>query len=130
MQALFADALPVAPSHMATVRRMLVQPQGEITNATGHHPFGGTWPAGTEVAAKTGSANDGSGRGVRWLVGHVTRGARSWTFVSTVVGGPDVVGLAAVRRAETASVPRTSCSAATPGRSRRRRSCRSPQAAG
>jgi beta-lactamase class D len=65
---------------------MLVQPTGLVVNALGEHPFGGTWHAGTQLSAKTGSDDAEDASGVRWIVGHVQRQARSWVFVSLVTG--------------------------------------------
>jgi beta-lactamase class D len=36
------------------------------------------------------SAKSGSGRGVRWLVGHLRRDGRAWIFVSRVSGADDL----------------------------------------
>ena len=69
MLRLFGNSLPVSQHAMRTVREMLVQPTGMVVNAMGEHPFGGTWPAGTVLSAKTGSGTDKSGSTVRWLVG-------------------------------------------------------------
>lgn len=93
---LFANKLPVSDLAMRTVREVLIQPQGVIVNASGEHPFAGTWPAGTVVSAKTGSGNAKGGEQVRWLVGHVGRSGRSWLFVSCVIGGDSTPALAAV----------------------------------
>jgi beta-lactamase class D len=93
---LYEDALPVSRTAMSTVREILVQPQGMVVNANGEHPFAGPWTDGTILSAKTGSATDRSGRDVRWLVGHVHRGRRSWVFVSCVIGAPELPPLAAV----------------------------------
>ena len=93
---LFANDLPVSQSAMSIVRAVLVQPHGKVVNATGEHTFGGTWPRGTTLRAKTGSGRDQTGRQVRWLVGQVTRARRSWVFVSCVIGGDDTPPLAAV----------------------------------
>ena len=86
MLRLFGNSLPVSQHAMRTVREMLVQPKGMVVNAMGEHPFGGAWPAGTVLSAKTGSGRDNSGSTVRWLVGHVSRERRSWVFVSCVIG--------------------------------------------
>ena len=94
---LFADQLPVERRHMDTVRQLLVQPAGTVVNAAGSQRFG---PAsGVVVAAKTGAARDRSGQDVRWLVGHVARGSRSWIFVSMVMAAPDLPPAAAVELA-------------------------------
>ena len=87
---LYADALPVSKAAMRAVRAILVQPSGVVVNAAGDHPFDAPWPHGTVVSAKTGAADD-----VRWLVGHVERGQRSWVFVSCVTG-PGLEPLAAI----------------------------------
>jgi beta-lactamase class D len=93
---LFTNELPVSQNALRIVRAVLVQPHGLIVNATGEHTFGGTWPRGTTLSAKTGSGRDQTGRQVRWLVGHVARARRSWVFVSCVIGGDDTPPLAAV----------------------------------
>jgi beta-lactamase class D len=85
---LYHNDLPADRAAMKAVREMLVQPQGTVVNAAGVHSFGGTWPPGTVVSAKTGSGDDRSGRQVRWLIGHIARGSRAWIFV-TCVTGPD-----------------------------------------
>jgi len=96
LRRLYYDELPVIAKATDTVKQILVQPDGVIVNATGEHPFDAPWPAGTVLSAKTGSANYDNGRGVRWLVGHIRRGSRSWIFVSCVSGSSDVDAMAAV----------------------------------
>jgi beta-lactamase class D len=87
LERLFEDALPISHEAQEIVRRILVQPAGSVVNATGAHPLAAPWPQGTVVSAKTGSSGSEPGRpDVRWLVGHVRRGTRSWIFVSNVVG--------------------------------------------
>lgn len=86
----YEDKLPIAPSAALAVKEMLVQPAGVVVNAAGEQPFGAPWPPDTVVSAKTGSAADKSGRGVRWLVGHVKRGTRSFVFVTCVIGPRDL----------------------------------------
>lgn len=93
---LYGNTLSVSPHATRTVREVLVQPGGRVVNAMGEHPFGGAWPPGTVLSAKTGSGTDRSGRTVRWLVGHVSRERRSWVFVSCVIGGDSTPALAAV----------------------------------
>jgi beta-lactamase class D len=102
MRRLYRDELPVSPAAMRTVRQLIVQPKGAVVNATGQHPFAAPWPPGTVVSAKTGSGTDRGGKSVRWLVGHVARGERSWLFVSCVAGGADTPALAAVEQAASA----------------------------
>jgi beta-lactamase class D len=83
---LYRGELPISGSAMRSVREILVQPPGLVVNAAGEHPLVTPWPAGAVLSAKTGSATDRSGADVRWLVGHVSRGSRSWIFVSCVAG--------------------------------------------
>lgn len=97
---LYADSLPVPQHVLQQVRTMLVQPEGAVTNAMGVHPFAAPWPSGTVLSAKTGSTSDGSGRGIRWIVGRVQRGSRAFLFVSCVVGTTDLAQDAALRLAE------------------------------
>ena len=92
----YGESLPVSREAMRTVREVLIQPAGMVVNAAGTHPFGGEWPPGTILSAKTGSGRDRSGRDVRWLVGRVSRGQRSWVFVSCVIGRGEMEPLAAV----------------------------------
>jgi beta-lactamase class D len=96
---LYADALPVSKEAMQIVRSILVQPPGLVVNALGEHPFALPWPEDAVLSAKTGSSDDDHGRSVRWLVGHIERKARSWVFVSCVVG-QRLQPLAAVNLAE------------------------------
>lgn len=93
---LYENRLAVTASAVDAVKRMLVQPTDVVVNAAGAQPFAAPWPAGVVVSAKTGSATDRSGRGVRWLAGHVSRGARSFVFVSCVIGPRDVEATAAI----------------------------------
>jgi beta-lactamase class D len=101
---LFADGLPVTARASNIVRTILVQPRGSVVNALGEHPFAAPWPEDAVVSAKTGSGNTGDGSAVRWIVGHVARGPRSWVFVSNVIGGADTPAYAAVELAERALV--------------------------
>jgi beta-lactamase class D len=96
LRRLYYDELPVSQNAIGTVRQILIQPNGVVVNATGEHPFAAPWPEDAVVSAKTGSANYDSGRGVRWLVGRVQRGQRSWIFVSCVAGAADLDAMAAV----------------------------------
>ena len=93
---LYAGTLPVAPRALDVVKAILVQPRGSVVNALGEHPFAAPWSPDTVLSAKTGSAGNGDGREARWLVGHVRQSARSWIFVSCVVGGADTAPMAAV----------------------------------
>jgi beta-lactamase class D len=96
---LYEDRLPVAPAVMTAVREMLIEPPGVVVNAAGRHPFNAPWAAGTIVSAKTGSATDASGRAVRWLIGHVKKGNRSYVFVSCVIGPRELAPDAAIELA-------------------------------
>jgi beta-lactamase class D len=93
---LYRNELPVSDRAMSIVRHILIQPNNVIASALGDQPFASPWPEGTTLAAKTGRARDGSGKEVRWLVGHVERGGREWVFVSGVVGGSDTPPSAAI----------------------------------
>ncbi|KFN43673.1 hypothetical protein N789_10375 [Arenimonas oryziterrae DSM 21050 = YC6267] len=88
--------LPVKFESMTTVMSMLLQPPGVVVNSLGEHPFDAPWPAGTSVAAKTGSGTDADGRTVRWLVGRVRREGSSYLFVSCVIGDEDTPAEAAI----------------------------------
>lgn len=92
----FSGALVVRPEALATTQAILVQPPGTVFNSMGEHPFDAPWPHGTALRAKTGSATDRSGSEVRWLVGQVRRGGRSWIFVTCVTGGTDLPADAAI----------------------------------
>jgi len=93
---LYENQLPVAPSAVTTVKELIIQPRGVVVNAAGEHSFDAPWQAGTTVSTKTGSAADRSGRGVRWLIGHVDQGGRKFIFVSCVMGPRDVEANAAI----------------------------------
>jgi beta-lactamase class D len=93
---LYENRLPIAASAISTVKQMLIQPKGIVTNAAGEHPFDAPWPAGTVVSTKTGSAADRSGRGTRWLIGHIDKSGRQFIFVSCVIGPRDVAAKAAI----------------------------------
>jgi beta-lactamase class D len=101
---LFSGRLQVKDGVADTVRRLLVQPTGHVTNASGVLEFASPWPAGAVVSAKTGSGPTGDGRAVRWLIGHVRRGQKAWVFVSNVVGLPDLSATAAIDQARQALI--------------------------
>ncbi len=85
LERLYTGALPVRRFALETVRDILVQPEGTLTNAAGSHPFGAPWPPETVVSAKTGRG-DYDGLAVHWVVGSVRRATRTWLFVSCVTG--------------------------------------------
>lgn len=93
---LYENRIPAAASAVDAVKQMLIQPPGVVVDAAGEHPLAGPWPPGTVVSAKPGRATDRSGRGVRWLAGHVSRAGRSFVFVSCVTGPRDVEATAAI----------------------------------
>ncbi len=93
---LYENTLPIGASAASTVKQMLIQPPGVVINAAGEHPFDAPWPAGTVVSTKTGSAADRSGRGTRWLIGHIDKGGRQFVFVSCVIGPREVAANAAI----------------------------------
>ncbi len=95
LQRFLDGRLRVADRAKTQVQDLIQQPDGKITNASGEFPFGAPWPEGTKLYAKTGRGRD-RGKGVRWLVGWVSRDNRVWVFVSCVVGPPDISSLAAV----------------------------------
>ena len=99
---LYAGRVGVSERAVETIRRLLIQPQGQVTNASGAIPFAEPWPDGTVVSAKTGSGPNADGRAVRWLVGHIRRATRAWIFVSNVVGPPDLPRTAAIDQASRA----------------------------
>jgi beta-lactamase class D len=99
---LYENKLPMAAPAIAMVKEMLIQPRGVVTNAAGEHPFDAPWPADTIVSTKTGSAADKSGRGARWLIGHVKKTGREFIFVSCVIGPRDVEANAAINLASRA----------------------------
>jgi len=85
--------LPVRREHVDAVRAAFEMPPGEITNATGTHPFALKWPGPLVVRAKTGNATV-AGERVSWVVGHVESRNRGWVFAARVRGGADVPGQA------------------------------------
>jgi len=93
---LYENQLPIAPAAVAAVKTMLAEPPGIVVNAAGEHRFLAPWPAGVVVSAKTGSATDRSGRGVRWLNGHIDTHGRRFVFVSCVIGSKDLDANAAI----------------------------------
>jgi len=93
---LYRGELHVSPKARETVERILVQPPGMVVNAAGEHPFGGPWPSGVVVSAKTGAGRDQRGLDIRWVIGHVSRRDRAWVFVSCVTDTEPLGMLAAV----------------------------------
>jgi beta-lactamase class D len=104
LRKLYEGRLNVTPAAANIVRQILIQPAGKVTNARGEHAFAAPWPAGTVVSAKTGSGPTGDGLVVRWLVGRIQRGTRSWIFASNMVGDSHLSPLAAIEQAERALI--------------------------
>jgi beta-lactamase class D len=100
----YGNQLPVERRAADVVRGTLVQPRGSIVNALGEHEFARPWADGVVLSAKTGSGLTAGGGVVRWLVGQISRGSRTWVFVSNVVSGSDTPPLAAVEQAERALI--------------------------
>lgn len=83
---LYQQELDVSAPSLAAVRQMLVQKDGVVVTAEGDKPFAKPWAKDALVSAHAANTLDRSGRGVRWLVGHVARGERAYVFVSCVIG--------------------------------------------
>lgn len=83
----FSEQLPVNKQAMADVRAGLRQPPGALIGNYGAIGIG-RFPArnDTSVVAKSGSAVMAGVEAVRWQVGQITRGTRSFVFVSCVTG--------------------------------------------
>jgi beta-lactamase class D len=96
---LYAGNLPIKKAAIDAVKTTLIQPRGVVMNAAGANPFNAPWPEDVVVSTKTGSANDTSGRGIRWLIGHVQRGTHAFIFVSCVVGTRELDANAAIELA-------------------------------
>lgn len=98
----FAFELPFANEHIALVQQIMKQEKGSVQRGGTRVPFGVRTPDAV-LYAKTGSndTNDEHmGGNVRWLVGRVERGSRSWTFVSAVHSIRGELGNRAVDLAE------------------------------
>lgn len=81
---LFTDDLPFSKTHMDAVRGFMVQAPGVVQRGPTEVPFApGLADPKTVLRVKTGGADTGNEH-VRWLLGHVQRGTRGWTFVAAV----------------------------------------------
>ena len=101
LQRFFAGRLPIDGAHVATVRRALQMPAGQVTNASGSHRFTLAWPDPVVVYAKTGNAAV-DGERVSWLVGAVeSRGTQHVVVARVRAAGTldGTAGLEAARRA-------------------------------
>jgi beta-lactamase class D len=78
--------LPADRRHVDAVKAAFTMPAGAITNATGTHPFGLTWPAPLVVRAKTGNTTV-AGERISWAIGHLESRGRGSVFVARVRGG-------------------------------------------
>ena len=95
-----AGQVPIDAVHRATVREALRMPPGQVTNASGTHPFAPAWPGDLEVRAKTGNT-EVKGERVSWLVGSVRTEGIEHVVVARVraLGALDgTAGLDAARR--------------------------------
>jgi beta-lactamase class D len=81
--------LPAKTSSIDAVKAAFRMPPGAITNASGTHPFGLTWPGPLVVHAKTGNTTV-AGERISWIVGYVESSARSTAFVARVRAGGDL----------------------------------------
>jgi beta-lactamase class D len=92
----YQQELDVSAVSAAALRKMLEQSAGAIRTPEGDRAFAKPWPKDAVVSAQSGNTLDRSGRGVRWLVGHVARGERAYVFVSCVVGASSLDANAAL----------------------------------
>ena len=98
LQRFFAGRLPIDPAHVATVRRALQMPPGQVTNASGSHPFVLAWPRPFVVYAKTGNASV-DGERVSWLVGAVEYRGTQHVVVARVRAAGTLEGTAGLEAA-------------------------------
>ncbi len=98
LQRFFAGTLPSDPAHVATVRRALEMPAGQITNASGTHRFALNWPQPVTVRAKTGNATVGTDR-ISWLVGAVESRGAEYVVVARVRAAAELDGTAGLEAA-------------------------------
>ncbi len=93
---LYQQELDVSAVSVAALRKMLEQSGDSIRTPEGDRAFAKPWPKDAFVSAQFANTLDRSGRGVRWLVGHVARGERAYVFVSCVVGAANLDANAAI----------------------------------
>lgn len=101
LQRFFGGRVAADAAHVATVTRALEMPPGEVTNASGRHPFVLTWSGPVVVHAKTGNTNVGGER-VSWLVGQVASGDAAYVVVARVRTTGDLAGTAGLEAARRA----------------------------
>jgi beta-lactamase class D len=92
----YQQELDASVVSVTALRKMLEQSAGAIRTPDGDRAFAKPWPKDAVVSAHFANTLDRSGRGVRWLVGHVARGERAYVFVSCVVGAPSLDANAAL----------------------------------
>ncbi|MBX7132884.1 MAG: hypothetical protein K1X67_09435 [Fimbriimonadaceae bacterium] len=92
----YQQELDASAMSTATLRKILEQSAGAIRTPEGDRAFAKPWPKDAVVSAQSANTLDRSGRGVRWLVGHVARGERAYVFVSCVVGASSLDANAAI----------------------------------
>ena len=98
LQRFFGGDVPVEAAHLATVRQALQMPPGEITNASGTHPFKLAWPDQVTVRAKTGNSSVKEER-VSWLVGEVESRGVEYVVVARVRSSAALEGTAGLEAA-------------------------------
>lgn len=92
----YQQELDASATSTATLRKILEQSAGAVRTPEGDRAFANPWPKDAVVSAHFANTLDRSGRGVRWLVGHVARGERAYVFVSCVVGASSLDANAAL----------------------------------
>lgn len=82
LQKMFTYGLPVERRHVDAVKAAMTMKPGELSNATGVHPFPLAWP-GAIARLKTGNGAV-SGERVSWIVGEFDSNGRGYVFASRV----------------------------------------------
>jgi beta-lactamase class D len=82
LKRMFAYALPIDRRNVETVKSAMTMPSGQLSNATGVHPFPLAWP-GAIARLKTGNGVV-RGERVSWIVGEFDSGGRAYVFAGRV----------------------------------------------
>ena len=98
LQRFFGGGLAVEAAHLAAVRQALLMPPGQVTNASGAHPFELAWPGQVTVRAKTGNTSVKEER-VSWLVGEVESRGVEYVVVARVRSSSALEGTAGLEAA-------------------------------
>lgn len=85
LRRMFTYGLPVARSHVDTVKAAMTMPHGHVLSAAGTFDFPLQWPADTVVRVKTGNGVV-NGERASWLVGELETGGRQYVFASRATG--------------------------------------------